>query len=407
MAKLLSGVSLGCVVLFGILGRGIAHGTGISQAEQQAIARLAPPQASDWDLQKGFGPSFSVNPVYRSMDPRGGIKLMDDGLQGPAGFQRDALDLSFKGSLPGGLRGEGQFASTAATSQAEKWFRQYRNQLSRLRMSGSSGSLEYGGEYRSIGPGFRRGPGMNWRLDQEGGESWISQSFGLFKIKGMFSEFHDNLDEDPGKPRNTRRLGGTALSVSLPWDTSLSISYQRGTLQTVGGRSRLMEDNSVNTYGASLYSWHSMWDASLSTEFSEATNILDSSRRANYFYHEASATFRPTEDFYIMPSLSLMQEHHSWDGLQTLTPMAMIALTYTHPSRLFSLSSYGYYSRTTASDGSYDVKTANFVTSLEVPLSSNTSISFDVMFNQYKDRVYNVNSYQETLGRVMYRVFRF
>jgi hypothetical protein len=57
---------------------------------------------------------------------------------------------------------------------------------------------------------------MNWRLDQEAGESWISQTFGLFKLKGMFSEFHDNLEEDPRRPRNTRMLGGSALSLSLP-----------------------------------------------------------------------------------------------------------------------------------------------------------------------------------------------
>jgi hypothetical protein len=399
MAKLWSGVSLGCVVLFGVLGRGIAHGTGIAQSAEQAMARTAP--SANWDLQQEFGPSFSVNPVYHTTDPRGTIRLLDDGIQ------RDAVDLSFKGSLPAGLKGEGQFASSSANSQTKKWFRQYRNQLARLRMSGSSGTLEYGGEYRSIGPGFRRGPGMNWRLDQEGGESWISQTFGLFKLKGMFSEFHDNLEEDPRRPRNTRMLGGSALSLSLPGDTSLSISYQRGTLQTNGGPAHVLEDNTMNTYGASLSSWHSTWDVSLSTEIAHATNILDSSRQRNFLYHDASATFRPTDSLWIMPSLSLMQEDRSWDGLRTITPMAMVSLGYIHPERLFSVSSFAYYSRSTATDHSYDVLNTYIVTSLEIPLTVRSSISFDVLFNQYKDTIYNASSYQETLGRVMYRLFRF
>ena len=399
-----NGLILGCVVLVGLLGMSemaSAHGGGIAEPAEQAMARLSPQASANWDLQQEFGSSFSVKPIYKQTDPRGTIKLMDDGIQ------RDALDFSFNSSLPAGLKGEGQFASTSANSQTEKWFRQYRNQLARLRISGSSGSLEYGGEYRSIGPGFRRTPGTNWRLDQEGGESWISQAFGPVKTKGMFSEFHDNLEEDPHRPRNTRLLGGTAFSLSLPGSTAFErVVSTRGYLQTVGGPARLMEENSVNSYGASLYSSHPTWDASISTDYLQATNVVDPSRQTNMFYHDATVTLRPTENLWIVPSISLMQEDRNWTGGQILTPMAMIAFSYTEPSRLFSLSSFAYYSRSLANDGSYDLRTMNIITSLEIPLTSNTSLSFDVMFNHYKDAVYNTYSYQETLGRVMYRVFR-
>jgi hypothetical protein len=401
MAKVLNGLILVCVILLGMPGRASARETGMPDSADQAMARLSPQASASWDLQREFGSSFSVTPVYKPTDPRGTIKLMDDGIQ------HDALDFSFKNSLPAGLRGEGQFASTSANSQTEKWFRQYRNQLARFRMTGSSGSLEYGGEYRSVGPGFRGALGTNWRLDQEGSESWISQTVGPFKIKGMFSEFHDNLEEDPHRPRNMRMQGGSALSLDLPGRTTLSVSYQRGTLQTVGGPSRLMEDNTVNTYGASVYSWHPAWTASIATEFSQATNVADSSRQTNLFYHAASATLRPTENLWIGPTISLMQEQHTWTGGQTLTPMAMLWVSFTAPSKLFSLSSYAYYSHSKTNDGSYDVRTMNAITSLEIPLTSNTSISFDVLFYQYKDTVYNTNSYQETLGRVMYRLFAF
>ena len=402
MARLFNGLVLGCIVLLVISGRVDAHETGLSGSGEQAMASLSSAQSSgNWDLQKELGSRFSINPVYQRNDPRGAIMLRDDGVQ------RDALDFSFKSSLPAGLKGEGQFSSSSANSQMEKWFRQYRNQLARLRMTGSSGSLEYGGEYRSIGPGFRRAPGTNWRLDQEGGESWIAQAFGRFKIKGMFSEFHDNLEEDPHRSRNTRMMGGSALSLDLPGTTTFSVSYQRGTLQTVGGPARLMEDNSLNTYGASLYSWHPAWEASLSSEYSQASNVVDSSRQTSIFYHEASATFRPTDTLWIVPSISLMQEQHSWAAGQTLTPTAMLSVSYKEPSNLFSILSYAYYSRSTTNDGTYDVRSMNVITSLEIPLTSRTSLSFDVLFYQYKDSVYNTNSYRETLGRVMYRLFRF
>lgn len=116
MAKLWSGVSLGCVVLFGVLSRGMAHGTEIAQSTEQAMARTAP--SPNCDLQQEFGSSFSVNPVYHTTDPRGTVRLVDDGIQ------RERVDLSFKGSLPAGLKGEGQFASSSANSQTEEWFRQ-------------------------------------------------------------------------------------------------------------------------------------------------------------------------------------------------------------------------------------------------------------------------------------------
>jgi hypothetical protein len=85
----------------------------------------------------------------------------------------------------------------------------------------------------------------------------------------------------------------------------------------------------------------------------------------------------------------------------------MVSLGYIHPERLFSVSSFAYYSRSTATDHSYDVLNTYIVTSLEIPLTVRSSISFDVLFNQYKDTIYNASSYQETLGRVMYRLFRF
>jgi len=104
MARLFNGLILGSVVLLVILGRAGAHETEMSGSGEQAMANLSSAQSSgSWDVQKELGSRFSVNPVYQRNDPRGAIMLRDDGIQ------RDALDFSFKSSLPAGLKGEGQF----------------------------------------------------------------------------------------------------------------------------------------------------------------------------------------------------------------------------------------------------------------------------------------------------------
>lgn len=395
---------LSCAVAGGFLYwpfSGLAQESGPPESITPLLRLAQKPSETPWDLQGHLGRSFSIKSVYQPTDPRGAIKLLDDGVQ------RDAVDLSFKTPLPGGLNGEGQFASTSPNSQTEKWFRQYRNQLSRVRMSGATGSLEYGGEYRSVGQGFRRGPGTNWRLDQEGAESWVAQKFGPFKVKGTFSEFHDNVEQDPHRPRNSRMLGGGTLSLALPGGATVGVSYQRGTLQTTGGPARLVEESTVDSYGASFYVWRPSWEAMVLSEYSLASNVVDSSRQSTMLYHEASATIRPSDHFMIVPSISLVQEDRKWAGTQTVTPMGMVSLIYTDPSHRYSLSSTAFYSRTTTSDGSYDVRTTNLLNSLEIPLSPNTSISFDVLFFQYKDAASSLYSYQETLGRVMYRVKAF
>jgi hypothetical protein len=146
------------------------------------------------------GSSLFMNPTYFDRDPRANIKLLYDGVR------HDALDLLVKSALPGNLTGESQVAFRSFNSQMDKLYHEQKNRLLRFRLASDVSSIGYGAEYRSVGQGFRRPPGSNWRLDQEGTETWASRAVGPLRFKALFSNFWDNVEEDPRHPRTTKTL---------------------------------------------------------------------------------------------------------------------------------------------------------------------------------------------------------
>jgi len=349
--------------------------------------------------------SLSIKPSYFDQDPRANIKLRDDGIQ------HDALDFLVKSSLPGNLTGESQVAFSSFDSQTDKLYHEQKNRLLRFRLASDMGSFGYGAEYRSVGQGFRRPPGSNWRLDQEGTETWASQAVGPLRLKALFANFWDNVEQDPRRPRTTKTLGGTALGITLPGGSVLNFSYQRGTSETVGGPSKQAPQESwIEDMGASLYFYGGpIWDLTVSSSYSPSVNKLDPSKKATSYYHAIAGSYRPTESITIMPSLSFSEERYSWQGLRTATPTAMISFSYAPPSRNLSLTTYGFYSRSKSSDGWYDVQTVNLINSLLIPFgkAKKQAIAFELVYNQYLDAVYRYGSSEELLGRILYKVAAF
>jgi len=212
--------------------------------------------------------SLSIKPSYVDQDPRANIKLRDDGIQ------HDALDFLVRSALPGNLTGESQVAFSSFDSQTDKLYHEQKNRLLRFRLASDMGSFGYGAEYRSVGQGFRSPPGSNWRLDQEGTETWASQAVGPLRLKALFANFWDNLEQDPRRPRTTKTLGGTALGITLPGGSVLNFSYQRGTSETVGGPSKQAPQESwIEDMGASLYFYGGpIWDLTVSSSYSPSVN---------------------------------------------------------------------------------------------------------------------------------------
>jgi hypothetical protein len=358
-----------------------------------------------WDLKKWLGSALSIKPSYFDTDPRANIKLRDDGVK------RDALDFLVKSSMPGNLTGEAEVAAGSFNSQAEKLYHLQRNELLRFRLAGDLGSFNYGTEYRSVGQGFRPQSGSNWRPDQEGSETWASQSFGPLRVKALSSNFWDNIEGDPRRPRTTKTLAGTVLGITLPGGDVLSLSYQRGSSETIGGPNNQPPQVSwVEDLGASLYYYGGpKWDFTISSNYSPSISKVDPSKKVASYYHALTALYRPTDSITMTPSLSLSEQRYSWSGYQVVTPTAMLSLSYFPPSGIMSLTTYGYYSRSKSSDGWYDVQTVSLINSLSLPLNKAKSkfITFDFVCTEYRDRVYQSGSYEEMIWRVLFKVAPF
>jgi len=358
-----------------------------------------------WDLERWLGSALSIKPSYFDTDPRANIKLLDDGVK------RDALDILVKSSMPGNLTGEAEVAAGSFNSQAEKLYHLQRNQLLRFRLAGDLGFFNYGTEYRSVGQGFRPQPGSNLRPDQEGSETWASQGFGPLRVKALYSNFRDNIEGDPRRPRTTKTMAGTVLGITLPGGDVLSLSYQRGSSETIGGPNyQPPQESWVEDLGASLYYYGGpKWDFTISSNYSPSVSKVDPSKKVASNYHALTALYRPTDSITMTPSLSLSEQRYSWSGYRVVTPTAMLSLSYFPPSGIMSLTTYGYYSRSKSSDGWYDVQTVSLISSLSLPLNKAKSkvLTFDLDSTQYLDRIYGSGSYQELLGRVMYTVKSF
>ncbi len=354
----------------------------------------------------GLGSFFLVKPSYSDSDPRANNKLLDDGVQ------RGPLDVLVRSGKLGNLAGEGELAVSSFQSQADKLYHQERSRLLRFRLTGGLDSFDYGAEYRSVGQGFQRPSGSNnWRADQEGEEFWAAQKFGPLRLKAMFSDFGDNVEADPRRPRTTKTLGGMGLGFTLPGGSVLSFSYQRGSSRTRGGPSKEAPQESwIEDMGASLYFYAGpMWDFTISSNYSPSTNKLDPSKKVAFYYHYITGSYRPTGSITIMPSLSLSEEQYAWLGLRTTTPTAMLSIGYYPPSGNLSFTTYGYYSRSKSNDGFYDVRTVNLINSILIPFGNDKekAISLDLGYNQYLDAVYRYGSSEELVGRILYKVAAF
>jgi len=350
-------------------------------------------------------PSLSIKPSYFDQDPRAPMKLQDDGVQ------HDALDFLVKSALPGNVTGEGQVAFSSFDSQRDKLYHEQKNRLLRFRLGSDVDSFGYGAEYRSVGPSFRQAPGSTWRLDQEGTEMWASQKFGPFRLKALFSNFRDNVAEDPRRPRTTKTLGGPALGISLPGGSMLGFSYQRGSSETVGGpTTQAPQESWIADWGAWLYYYGGpKWDFTMLSNYSPSTNKVDPSKKVVSSYHQITGTYRPTGSITIMPSLSVSEDRYSWSGVRTTTPTAMLSFSYAPPSRALTLTTYGFYSRSKSDDGLYEVQSVNLINSLLIPLgkADKQAVSFELVYNQYRDAVYGYGSSEELIGRVVFKVAAF
>jgi hypothetical protein len=346
----------------------------------------------------------SVATTYSPFDQRSRVRFHDDGVQ------RDAVDFNVKAKLAGNLTGEAQMASSGFDSQTDKTFNERRNRLLRVRVAGDFSGMNYGVEYRSIGQGFKRAPGMNWRLDQEGTETWVERKFGWVGVKGLLNEYANNVELDPRRPRTTTVLAGSALTFGTSSTPVLTLAYLQGTSEKGGGPlGARVQQSTVQQYTASLYYWAPKWEASMSSTYMPSQDRMHSEYQTESLYYDAAFTIRPTDNLTITPTVSLQTERYRWNGKKSETPMAMLTLMWNSVAPRLDFYSFGMYMRSFSTDGWMDTKMTYIQNSLRYDIGKERGqrfLSFDVIYNRYADAVYRIGNTEEVLGRVLFTVTR-
>ena len=372
-----------------------------------ALEPVQPDNEQAWDLKHYLPKDFSVKPVYFPTYTTSPGNLLGDGVQ------RDAFDLQMKSSIPGGLMGEAQVGQSVALSQTDRLFQNQKNQLMRFKVAGNAGFIQYGSEYRSVGQGYRPQPGAaTYRLDQEATESWVEHKFSSwFSIKGLHSEYTNNVAMDPNRPRTTTSLNGAETTFMIPSGPSLTLSYMTGTAETkrlnMPGQA---QESMVDQYSASLDYRHEWWDVSLSSSMVASRNKAASDQQMENAYHALSVSFRPNDHVWISPSVSYGQDRYKWNGERVTYPMTSLSMLWSSLFGLVDFSSYTSYMGMKSTAGSADniaiYSISSFIYNLG-PIKNERYLSFDIIHNSYNDNIYRRYSTDENTIRLVYNVKRF
>jgi len=204
-------------------------------------------------------------------------------------------------------------------------------------------SLAYGLNYQSVGKHFAR-PGdskSTVQTDREGSELWGRWQFGNVRIKPSVSQFHDNIEEEPDRPRLTdTRAGITLEHTLLSWPyLGYSVSYSSGTRRSSEEPGEFESYRGlVNTAELSVKYSAEQWSASLyssrsGSENSRALGAAESSTLTHYL----SGSYYPNGAIGIAGTMGHINENYGSEETATISNEASLSLTYrpslSHTSR--------------------------------------------------------------------------
>ena len=308
------------------------------------------------------------------------------------------------GKLTGG--GELGYSPFDVTSQEDA--RQHGHGLLDMNLKGSLEGLGYGVEYFSLGQGYTKPAGSKLKPDQEGSQAWLESRAGPMRLKTLVTEYWDNVEGNPHRPRTIKSLMGPAVDLTLPSGVVWGLSYLEGSMQHVTPeRSAFQRESRLQSYGSYVFYGRTLWDATISSQYLPSRDHNNSMKETIGSYHEISATVRPTSFLTVEPALSLSQEEYKWSGTRSETPSAMLSIIVKPLSSAYSLVSTGYYSRNITTDGYWDARTLSVSASVSRLFTGRTgpkALSFTVLYNRYDDVVYRDSSYRDIQGRVIWRM---
>ena len=281
-------------------------------------------------------------------------------------------------------------------------------QLQVVNLKQSHNSFSYGAEYRYVGKSAIKPKDYrkltkghyNLRNDQEGLEIWAAREFGPIRLTGFLSRFWDNVDNSPTRYRMFTSQTGMAVDYKTPsLPIYLSFSHSRGASRstTKPGDSKA-NDSSREIYDGSLYYYGgNKFDATLSSSYALSEELYDSERETESYWHEVSASFRPTWNITITPAVSYGEDRYRWYGERTEMPSASLCTTYSGLFDAIDLSLWGSYFRMKSTDGYLDETTLD--SSVEINWNTKDLLvpeikwALEIGYQRYTDNIYPDSSY--------------
>jgi hypothetical protein len=397
--------------VFGMVICILAYGTlsGKSWAQTAAIGLSPPPQAGTFAPLDG--------PVH--------VRLENDVMTAEASYVEDIRSLLIEGKRQGffhlcvssslfgdDLTSAAELAYNALEPRMQEDFEERQHQLFRFRLKGQQGIFEHGVEYFYIGKKFEKPAaektfenlrGLEKENDREGSQVWGKWRFGMASTRLDFTEFWDNVDNNPQQPRSRTRQGRISLDIAPPSWPFLSLSYARGASHSS------QESNSLfDTVDLVLYYGRTTWGVTLSSTYSWTRDKLQPANANVLVYHELSVSYRPTSAISLVPAVRYTARRDSPSQTLYTSLEASLSFTYNGLFGIFDLTTYGSYTSSESTDGFMDTRNLDTTTNLAWPLGKLRggiiTLALEMTYRHFLDLVYPESSYKEISGILLLKV---
>jgi hypothetical protein len=286
-----------------------------------------------------------------------------------------------------------------------------------LGLEGEWNGFRYGAGYRSVGKKLEKLTRLPpTKRDEEGGEAWVERRAGPGRLRLSFSEFSDNVDRDPRRPRITRVQAGVTTALALASLPTFSLTYRQGSAEREegGGASSTRSAparSSLETVLGSIWYGDTTWDIALSSTYTVGTERLQPWRKTFTLSQDVSGSYRPTRTLTLASRVGRGEDWHDGAEARNQTTSAEVSVTCTPPFSVVHLTAVGSYMRTTSSAGFIDGTTtsasASVARSLRGRWWGSGTVAVDVGFSGYRDGVYPDASYREVFGLLHVKVASF
>jgi hypothetical protein len=369
-------------------------------ADPERLAPLGsePLESDEWPFA-GVAPRFTVR---------------DPASNGPARHLLD-LNLQAAGQLLGGtVTNDLELLGYDPRDDAEAPADGGRARLLRVGVRSDWGWVESGVRFQSVTRGLERVMGAGVKPDQEGAGVWLATRSGRVRLRALADAFHDNVLDDPRRPRTATTEAGVRLELPLPSQSLLTLGASHGQWARApgarqAGADAALPDGDFESLLASVYLYGGpTWDVSLSSThtLTAAPDGAETSATA----HDLSGSYRPFPGLTLTPAVSVAESapREAEAGSQSFT--GSLTLVVSPLTDALDLTLYGGYSRSRTTDGAFDGRSVSGAGSLVWHLrraSPRASLALEVGYHRYLDAAAWSSRYEETVGVVVLRIASF